>query len=95
MPRMVGIRELRQNLSVYLKRVREGEHFVVTERGEPVGRLVPLIEDEDPIDRLIAEGKLKPPTSEGDLLDLVPIFDAEESKAIREAFEEQREERLR
>jgi len=95
MPTMVGIRELRQNLSVYLKRVREGEHFVVTERGEPVGRLVPLIEDEDPIDRLIAEGKLKPPTGEGDLLDLVPIFDAEESKAIREAFEEQREERLR
>lgn len=95
MPSMVGIRELRQNLSAYVKRVREGEHFVVTERGEPVGRLVPLIENEDPIDRLVAEGKLKPPTDDGDLLDLVPIFDAEESKAIREAFEEQREERLR
>ena len=77
---MVGIRELRQNLSAYVRRVREGEHFVVTERGQPVGRLVPLVEDEDPSGRLIAEGKLKPPRGDGDLLDVVPIFDEEESK---------------
>ena len=91
---MVGIRELRQNLSAYVKRVREGEHFVVTERGRPVGRLVPLSEDEDPVARLVAEGKLKPPTGSGNLLDLVPLFNKEESKRIREAFEESREEKL-
>ena len=28
----VGVRELRQNLSVYLRRVAKGESFVVTER---------------------------------------------------------------
>jgi prevent-host-death family protein len=89
----VGIRELRQNLSLYLRRVRAGEHFVVTERNEPVARLVPLVEDEDPVARLIAEGKLKP-AEKGDVLELVPIFDEAESRAVMREFREQREERL-
>ena len=38
----VGVRELRQNLSVYLRRVRRGEPLVVTERGRPVATLQPL-----------------------------------------------------
>lgn len=91
---MVGIRELRQNLTTYVKRVRDGEHFTITERGKPVGRLVPLIEDEDPVARLIAEGKLKPPRGDGDLLDHVPIFSRDESEGVWEAFLESREERL-
>lgn len=37
----VGVRELRQNLSVYLRRVRSGESLEVTERGEPVAVLQP------------------------------------------------------
>jgi prevent-host-death family protein len=37
----VGIRELRQNLSRYLDRVKAGEDLVVTERGAVVARLVP------------------------------------------------------
>lgn len=37
----VGVRELRQNLSKYLTRVKEGESLVVTERGEEVAKLVP------------------------------------------------------
>lgn len=41
----VGIRELRQNLSVYLRRVAHGERFVVTERREPVAELGPLSGD--------------------------------------------------
>ena len=32
----VGIRELKNRLSQYLKRVRVGERVVVTERGKPV-----------------------------------------------------------
>ena len=91
---MVGIRELRQNLSAYVRRVREGEHFIVTERGQPVGRLVPLVEDEDPVDRLIAEGKLKPPRGDGNLSDHVPIFNEEESKEIRKWFDETREDKI-
>ncbi|HLL87376.1 MAG TPA: type II toxin-antitoxin system prevent-host-death family antitoxin [Thermoleophilaceae bacterium] len=37
----VGIRELRQNLSRHLERVKRGEALVVTERGKEVARLVP------------------------------------------------------
>lgn len=40
-PSTVGVRELRQNLSKYLTRVKEGESLVVTERGEEVARLIP------------------------------------------------------
>lgn len=38
----VGIRELKNRLSEYLRRVKEGETIVVTERGRPVGRIVPI-----------------------------------------------------
>jgi prevent-host-death family protein len=41
MAESVGVRELRQNLSRYLDRVKAGEPFVVTERGRAVARLVP------------------------------------------------------
>lgn len=37
----VGIRELKEHLSEYLRRVREGELVVITDRGRPVGRLGP------------------------------------------------------
>jgi prevent-host-death family protein len=43
----VGVRELRQNLSVYLRRVRRGEKLEVTERGRPVAILQPLVADDD------------------------------------------------
>jgi len=36
MSNVVGVRELRQNLSRYLDRVKAGEGFIVTERGEEV-----------------------------------------------------------
>ena len=42
MPERVGVRELRQNLSKYLKRVKDGEPLDVSERGRVVARLVPL-----------------------------------------------------
>jgi prevent-host-death family protein len=38
----VGIKELKTKLSEYVDRVREGEAFVVTDRGEPVAELIPL-----------------------------------------------------
>ncbi|MGH2961965.1 MAG: type II toxin-antitoxin system Phd/YefM family antitoxin [Solirubrobacterales bacterium] len=37
----VGVRELRQNLSRHLARVKDGESLVVTERGHEVALLVP------------------------------------------------------
>jgi prevent-host-death family protein len=41
MTRTIGVRELRQNLSRYLRRVKQGEPLTVTERGRVVARLVP------------------------------------------------------
>ena len=60
----VGIRELRQNLSVYVRRVREdGRAYEVTERGEPVARLTPL--DDRPtskVEQMMASGRISSPT---------------------------------
>lgn len=40
--RIVGIRQLKDKLSNYLKTVREGEVVLVTDRGEAVAELCPL-----------------------------------------------------
>lgn len=37
----VGVRELKNGLSRYLKRVQGGEEIIVTERGRSVARIVP------------------------------------------------------
>jgi prevent-host-death family protein len=59
----VGVRELRQNLSVYLDRVKQGESLRVTEYGHTVALLTPLPKkDMDVLERLVAEGKATPPT---------------------------------
>ncbi|MEO7974825.1 MAG: type II toxin-antitoxin system Phd/YefM family antitoxin [Thermoanaerobaculia bacterium] len=39
--RTAGIREVRQNLSELLREVRKGREIVITDRGEPVARLMP------------------------------------------------------
>lgn len=39
---IIGIRELKSHLSAYLRRVKAGETVVITERGRPVGRILPL-----------------------------------------------------
>jgi len=53
----VGIREIRQNLSKYLKRVEEGETFEVTDHGRPVAVLSPVSTSRQPrLERLAREG---------------------------------------
>jgi prevent-host-death family protein len=60
----VGIRELRADLSRWVRRVREGEELVVTDRGKAVARLVP-VDGERRIDRLIREGAITPAPNRG------------------------------
>lgn len=55
----VGVRELRNNLSRYLDRVRDGEEVVVTDRGRAIARVLP-VGTERVLDRLIAEGVVTP-----------------------------------
>ena len=64
----IGVRELRQNASRYLRKVEQGEIFEVTDHGRPVARLVP-IKAKDRLEELISQGRLVPPNNEGDLLD--------------------------
>lgn len=58
----VGVRELRQNLSVYLERVKQGEALTVTDRGQEVAILRPMPKTDGLIERLVAEGRATPPT---------------------------------
>ena len=37
----VGIRDLKAQLSKYIQQVKAGETVIITERGKPIGRLVP------------------------------------------------------
>lgn len=58
----VGVRELRQNLSVYLDRVKDGETLRVTEFGQVVALLTPLpAEKLSPFERMVREGRATPP----------------------------------
>lgn len=65
MSESVGIAELRQNLSVYLRRVSQGERLVVTDRNRPVAELGPAPSTGPELDRLIAAGKISRPVRRG------------------------------
>jgi prevent-host-death family protein len=86
----VGVRELRQNLSKYLRRVARGETLEVTERGRPVAILGPLIEA-SALDRLVATGRARRPKR--DLVELLPPRGRISTK-LSEALVEERTERL-
>ena len=53
----VGIAELRQNLTRYLRRVAQGERVIVTDRNRPVAELGPPPATGAALDRIIAEGR--------------------------------------
>jgi prevent-host-death family protein len=61
----VGVAELRQNLSRYLRLVEQGQRLVVTERNRPVAELGPPPSTGEALDRLIAEGRVSRPTRRG------------------------------
>lgn len=63
----IGIRELREDLSRAIRRVRGGEVLEVTDRGQPVARLVPIGPVTGPLSALVAEGRIRPPRSAGPL----------------------------
>ena len=44
-----GVSELKASLSEYLARVKAGEEVLVTDRGQPVARIVPIARTEDGI----------------------------------------------
>ena len=89
-PARVGVRELRQNLSVYLNRVKAGETLEVTEHGVPVARLAP-----NPpvrlsiIDQMIADGRITPATGDRRSLPMPPRIPG---RPLSEILQEMRDE---
>jgi prevent-host-death family protein len=90
MNEMVGVAELRQNLSVYLRKIAAGERFVVTDRNRPVAMLGPVPSAESRLEQLIAEGQVKPPKRKGPLLPPLPRAPGEDPEALSRALEEVR-----
>lgn len=90
----VGVRELRQNLSRYLAEVKQGESFIVTERGREVARLTPSGPADSPIARLVAERGATMPR--GDLLASVDgsRLPPAQGPPVEQVLDELREERL-
>lgn len=73
--RRIGVRELRQNASVYLRLVKAGETIEVTERGVPVAVLAPPAADppekKTRREELIERGLMTP--AQGDWREVVPL----------------------
>jgi prevent-host-death family protein len=86
---IVGIAELRQNLSRHLRRVRAGHRIVVTDHNRPVATLGPPPGSESAVERLIAEGRLAAPLLTGALPPPVPLKGARSNVASK-ALEQMR-----
>ncbi|HEY9476667.1 MAG TPA: type II toxin-antitoxin system prevent-host-death family antitoxin [Mycobacteriales bacterium] len=67
----IGLRELNQNPSRAVARVRAGASILVTDRGKPVLRMVPEIEHPSTLQRMIDAGEVRPPAEHG-MPDLMP-----------------------
>jgi prevent-host-death family protein len=65
----IGVRQLRQRASEYLRLVEAGRALEITARGRPVALLVPL-RGAGHVERLVRRDRVIQPT--GDLLDLGP-----------------------
>ena len=87
----VGVRELRQNLSVYLERIALGETLQVTDRGRPVAILAPLPKPVSVLDRLRLEGRLT--EAAGDLLTVLRPLTGRTSKRGSRALQRIRADR--
>jgi len=77
---LVSAKELKNRLGRYLKRVKRGETLVVTERGKPIARIVPLdLEPEAKLQLMVELGLLVPP--EGELEPIEPLVTPKQSIA--------------
>jgi len=95
----IGVRELRQNASKYLDRVKQGESIEVTERGVPVAVIGPMpTVKKSRVQELIDEGLMTP--GRGDFAAWLaanppsPIDPNYDGPSIAQILDEQREERL-
>jgi prevent-host-death family protein len=73
-----GIRELKDNLSRYIRRMDAGERIVVTAHGRVVAELVPPAGGRhgrsSQFNQLVASGVITPPVENGDPLEDCPAI---------------------
>lgn len=86
------MRELNQQTSRVLALVRAGETVEVTDRGEAIARIVPIVPEGGVLARLVTEGRVTGPTVRG-LLPLPPVLgdpQLDVAAALAEARAEER-----
>ena len=91
----VGIRELKNNLSHYMRKVMAGHRVTVTDRGKPVAEIIPPRSPHaqaSRYDELVARGLIRPAIEDGDPLEGFPVVKLPRGTA-RELIDEDREER--
>lgn len=56
----VNIAELKNNLSSYLRKVKSGQEIIVSDRNQPVAKIIPWLEkSDDELASLSNSGKIK------------------------------------
>ena len=53
----VSIRELKSRLSHFLRLTKEGSSLIITDRGTPIGRIVPIVQTGKRLDERLAAMK--------------------------------------
>lgn len=89
----IGLRELNQNPSKAVARVRAGASILVTDRGKPVLRMVPEAEAPSTLRRLLESGDVTAPAEEGMpevFTDLAPELDSLSDVLLEERDKERR-----
>jgi prevent-host-death family protein len=84
----IGVRELRRDASRWLARVRAGEVVIVTDRGRPIAKMIPLQEQEG-YASLLAQGRIAPGSGRSMtaiLRDLDEDLPADEGASVSEAL---------
>jgi prevent-host-death family protein len=86
----IGVRELKTHLSEYLRQVKAGQTILITEHGQPVGRIVPA--DQSLGERLQVMVKAGLVAWNGKKLEpMAPVAAAHGQKTVAELLIEDRE----
>ena len=86
----VGIRELKARLSSYVRQARSGASVIITDRGEPVARLVPMGRSlEDRMEDLVEAGLIT--WSGRNLSRIAPVARTQGQQAVADLLLEDRE----
>lgn len=89
----IGVREAKMHLSRYLKTVQKGGEVIITDRGKPIGKLVPLENDEMPLyerlKQLEHKGIIEPEKGRSGLKIHVPV--AVENDIAQKLLQEDRD----